>query len=254
VTVTIVGVTFEHHREPFGIGEERPCISWQVAADGAAAGVDGSPTSAGAWRQAGYEIEVSAEGEASWSSGRVESAESVLVPWEAPALRSRERRNVRVRVWGAGEGTPSAWSGPAVVEAGLLEKSGWSAVVIGPDRDDGDRPDRPPVLFRRAFELPGGIDRARLYVTAHGVYEAEINGRRIGDQVLGRAGRATGIACDIRPSTSRRSCARVATSWVDRGRRLVLRTPRVPRRTAADLGRRRCLLGPARGSVRRRPR
>ena len=29
-----------------------------------------------------------------------------------------------------------------------------------------------------------GIGRARLYITAHGLYEAHLNGHRIGDQVL----------------------------------------------------------------------
>jgi alpha-L-rhamnosidase len=178
MAVSVVGVAFEHHREPFGIGEVRPRVSWRVAADGAAADKPG-------WLQAAYEIEVSAAGGGRpWSSGRVESAESVLVEWEAPALRSRDRRIVRVRVWGAGDEEPSAWSEPAIVEAGLLAHSDWSAELIGPDRELGDRLDRPPVLFRRAFELRGEIDRARLYVTAHGVYAAEMNGQRIGDHVL----------------------------------------------------------------------
>jgi alpha-L-rhamnosidase len=177
MTVAVIGVTFEHHREPFGMGEAQPRVSWRVAVDGAAEAVG--------WLQAAYEVEVSGEGGVRpWSSGRVESAESVLVPWEAPALRSRDRRIVRVRVWGAGDEASSPWSEPAVVEAGLLAQSDWSAGLVGPDRDLGERLDRPPVLFRRAFELAGEIDRARLYVTAHGVYAAEINGRRIGDHVL----------------------------------------------------------------------
>ena len=39
-------------------------------------------------------------------------------------------------------------------------------------------------LVRRPFTLPGPVERARLYVTALGVYEAVINGRRVGDEVL----------------------------------------------------------------------
>ena len=81
----VESVRFEHHREPLGIGERRPRVSWKVTTDVAG------------WTQSAYEIEVG-----TWSSGRVESAESVLVGWEAPELRSRERRSVRVRVWGAG--------------------------------------------------------------------------------------------------------------------------------------------------------
>jgi alpha-L-rhamnosidase len=34
------------------------------------------------------------------------------------------------------------------------------------------------------LELPGDVTSARLYSTAHGIYEAFLNGRRVGDQVL----------------------------------------------------------------------
>src|SRR3954453_23320989 len=108
--LTVAPVTFEHHREALGIGEARPRLSWAVRTDVAG------------WRQAAYELEID-----DWSSGRTDSAESVLVLWEAPPLRSRERRAVRVRVWGEGDAEPSAWSDAAIVEAGLLESSDWSA-------------------------------------------------------------------------------------------------------------------------------
>jgi alpha-L-rhamnosidase len=177
----VTTVSFEHLREPLGIGEPRPRISWQIAS--AAAG----------WVQDAYEVEVAPNGAARpdgaskgrpWSSGKVASAESVLVAWDAPPLASGERRLVRVRVWGRGEASPSAWSQPVAVEAGKLEAGDWSAELIAPDRDSGDLLQRPPVRFRKAFELAREIASARLYVTAHGVYEAEINGRTVGDHVL----------------------------------------------------------------------
>jgi alpha-L-rhamnosidase len=84
--LTVLPVTLEHHHEPFGIGDTRPRLSWVVRAD--------VPD----WRQAASELEIEPEGGPTWSSGRVDSAESVLVAWNPPPLTSRERRTVRVRV------------------------------------------------------------------------------------------------------------------------------------------------------------
>ena len=39
-------------------------------------------------------------------------------------------------------------------------------------------------VFRRLFSLQGPVDRAELFITVLGVYEAELNGKRVGDFVL----------------------------------------------------------------------
>ncbi len=188
--VLVHDLTFEHHREPLGIGEARPRISWRasltppaLAAPAPALGVPG-------WRQLAYEIQVDPgplgrpRPEEAWSGGRVESDESVLVAWPAPPIGSRERRRVRVRVWGSDGPDPSAWSEWAAVEAGLLQPADWSATLIGPDRDEPERADRPPIVFGQAFDVTGEIESARMYVTAHGVYVARLNDNRVGDHVL----------------------------------------------------------------------
>lgn len=164
---------FEHHREPLGIGESRPRLSWRTETD--------TPD----WRQTAYEIDIhTPDGTPLAATGRVESAESVLVPWPGPALASRQRATVRVRVWGPdGEG-PSPWSPAATVEAGLLRPEEWTARPIGPDwPQDPDTP-QPAALLRRAFTCRGPVASARLYITAYGVYEAELNGEPVGDHVL----------------------------------------------------------------------
>jgi alpha-L-rhamnosidase len=168
--LTVQPVTVEHHREPLGIGETRPRLSWVVRTD-----LPG-------WRQAAYELAIDPVDGPGWTSGRVDSAESVLVAWEAEPLTSRERRTVRVRVWGEGDAEPSAWSTDTVVEAGLLAAGDWTAQLARPVLPADV--DEPVVLLRREFVLDAPVTRARLYATAHGVYEAELNGTVIGDQVL----------------------------------------------------------------------
>ncbi|WP_249522557.1 glycoside hydrolase family 78 protein [Modestobacter marinus] len=169
--LTVLPVTVEHHREPLGIGEPAPRLSWVARTD-----VDG-------WRQTAYELEIEPADGPAWSSGRVDSDGSVLVPWGAPPLASRERRAVRVRVWGEGVGEPSAWSEDVVVEAGLLDPADWTATLVRPVLP-ADAGDEPAALLRREFVLDRPVVRARLYATAQGVYEAELNGAVVGDEVL----------------------------------------------------------------------
>jgi alpha-L-rhamnosidase len=89
MTTMVDGVRFEHHREPLGIGESRPRVSWKVQTDQKG------------WQQQAYEIAIRPAGGqdgSEESSGKVDSAESVLVPWPFDPLPSRARRTVRVRV------------------------------------------------------------------------------------------------------------------------------------------------------------
>ncbi|MFG1707375.1 glycoside hydrolase family 78 protein [Nonomuraea sp. M3C6] len=158
---------FEHHLDPLGIGESAPRLSWQVATD-----LPG-------WRQRAYEIELS-DGTA---TGIVTSEQSVLVAWPGPELGSRARRGARVRVHGH-DGSASDWSPWSWAETGLLEASQWHAAATAPPAELLGPPDGPALLLRRDFTLRGPIASARLYITAHGLYEAELNGTVVGDDVL----------------------------------------------------------------------
>jgi alpha-L-rhamnosidase len=126
--------------------------------------------------QAAYEVEVDGR-----ALGRVESGESVFVGWPADPLRSRDRRSVRVRVWGE-DGSSSDWSEPITVEAGLLDPEDWSATwITSPaEDDDGGRPQH----LRSTFETAAAVERARLYVTSAGIHEVLLNGERVGTSVL----------------------------------------------------------------------
>ena len=165
--------TVEHHREPLGIGERRPRLSWTVSA----------PPD---WRQHRYQIELSGAAGTTITTTitTADSSDQVLVAWPGEPLRSRERATARVRVAGRA-GEFGGWSPPVTLEAGLLDPADWQAQPVGGNwPEDPGSDDRRPALVRREFELDGEPVSARLYASAHGLYEAEINGRRVGDDAM----------------------------------------------------------------------
>lgn len=173
MTVQLIDLRFEHHPSGFGIGTSTPRLSWRFA--------HGQEAPAQDWKQTTYEIETRRG--ASSASFRALSANPILTPWPGRALASRERASVRVRAFGgtSGQAAPTEWSTWEVVEAGLLERSDWSASFVASRVEEArDAPHR-PVLFRKRFGCGGPVASARLYVTSLGVYEARINGRRVGD-------------------------------------------------------------------------
>ena len=61
-----------------------------------------------------------------WNSGKVDSQESVQVPYQGEGLSSRSLVYWKVRVWDE-DGDPSAWSNPARFGVGLLEPDDWTS-------------------------------------------------------------------------------------------------------------------------------
>jgi alpha-L-rhamnosidase len=145
------------------VGTAQPRLSWVVE-------------SKEPWHQRSYELE--ADGERSL----VESDASVFVPWPFAPLRSRERREVRVRATSR-SGATTPWSDKLIVEAGLLEAGDWRASFVGPSDRTTQLGSRLPLL-RREFGIDRPIASATLYTTALGVYETYLNGTVVGDEVL----------------------------------------------------------------------
>ncbi len=159
-----------------GIDVRQPRLSWQIVAS--ERGVV----------QSAYQIRVAerAEGLASnpiWDTGRVASDQSIHVVYEGPAVQSGRRYYWQVRVWD-GEGQASAWSASAFWEMGLLDPADWQAVWISPDWDEDPSISQPSPMLRSEFRIDGDVQSARAYVTSLGLYQMELNGRRVGDEVF----------------------------------------------------------------------
>ena len=168
----------EYQDNPLGLDTKQPRFSWQL-----------QNTKQTNVMQTAYEIRVSKD-ESSltrgkglvWQSGKIESQQSLFIPYGGPAPQSREKFYWQVRVWDNHKNT-SAWSEVRSWEMGLLGSSDWKAKWIesglAADSVNGQIP-----LFRKAFALSKDIAAARAYISAKGLYEAFINGKRIGDAWL----------------------------------------------------------------------
>ncbi|OCF35835.1 alpha-L-rhamnosidase [Kwoniella heveanensis BCC8398] len=171
MSVTIAALQAEHHESGFGIGHSEPRLSWRFSA-----------TDAKDWKQASYEIVVKRDG-GKEENYAVDSEESVLVPWPSQALKSRDVVDIKVRSKGT-DGSTTNWS-ELKIETGLLDRNDWKAKLISnqPNPDEKEKP-KTPFRVRKTFSVSSDPARARLYATAYGIYEVEINGQRVGDQVL----------------------------------------------------------------------
>jgi alpha-L-rhamnosidase len=168
----------EYKENPLGIDTAKPRLSWQMRS-----GDRGVVQSAYQVRVAGSERGLGRASELVWDSGRVSSNESILRPYGGPPLQSGRRYHWQARVWDGG-GKASEWSAPAWWEMGLLEPGDWKASWIEPDLADDVSTPGPVPMLRREFKLSGPVERARAYVTAHGLYELYLNGQRVGDRLF----------------------------------------------------------------------
>ena len=90
--------------------------------------------------------------------------------------------------------TSSAWktstTGPAGWEQPGFDDSAWTPARelatygSGPWGSNVSLPPQPSPYLRKEFTATGPIASARLYVSALGLYEVRINGRKVGDEVL----------------------------------------------------------------------
>ena len=151
---------------PLGLGDTHPRFSWRLEGSGYNI------------HQVAYEIRVNGP-HVAWSSGQVNSSQSVHVLYGGTPMRSGQRYSWQVRVWD-GDSKVSMWSMPSFFEMGILKPGDWKAQWISPGFIE-DSINRPSPILGREFEAKGRLLRATLFISAHGLYEARLNGQRVSD-------------------------------------------------------------------------
>jgi alpha-L-rhamnosidase len=167
----------EYKVDPLGIDVRKPRLSWELVS--AEKGVVQTSYEV---RVAGSEADLT-KGKLIWDSGKQESDASIHVEYGGPALTSE-----RIYYWQArvadNHGHLSAWSKTARWEMGLLEAGDWKAKWITANLPEDEKKSNPAPMMRREFLVNGKkkVERARLYASAMGLYELELNGKRVGEE------------------------------------------------------------------------
>lgn len=154
---------------PLGLDVSSPRFSWLLESDRRG-------EACAAYR---VRVSLSAEGLSNrdedlvWDSGR-RSGQSLSLLYDGPPLQSNTRYWWRVTVWDRqgkeSEGLPAYW------DTGLFPGD-WSAEWIW--RSEEMKPND-FAYFRKSFDLRGAVARAKIFVSAHHVFQLFVNGQRVG--------------------------------------------------------------------------
>jgi len=124
-----------------------------------------------------------------WGSGKVVSDQTLFVKYQGKSLSSRDKVYWKVKFWDE-SGSESEWSETANLELGLLSNNDWKGKWISiPAKELKEKDERGSLLcrpqyLRKEIVVDAEIISARLYITAKGVYEAFINGEKVGTDIM----------------------------------------------------------------------
>ena len=180
---------------PTAIDSATPHFSWKIMAE------------AGATMQTHYEVMVATSHKALqhdeadlWSSGKVVSDESVMVPYGGKELASRTLAYWKVRVWD-NYGNVSPWSDVQRFGVGILSAEEWQGEYIG-------LKDCTVPQLRKQFEVKDKSATYMLHVNSLGYHEVYLNGEKVTDDVLApavseMAKRSLSVTYDLTPHLKR---------------------------------------------------
>ena len=206
----IQNILCEHMHRPLAVTAAKPRFSWEWKAE------------ENNVYQSAYQIMVYEEdGSIVWNSTKTAGRNTIDIEYAGQPLKSKSRYLYQITAWD--QRGREVKSGQEYFETAFLKAKDWQAGWIEPDplpqleinpleeagkvwmgvlgammrgenpkmisdeenlRSQPLEPYDPPVRMRRVFCLEKKVTRARLFITAHGIYEAKINGKLVTDSVL----------------------------------------------------------------------
>jgi len=175
---TVTDLVCEYHSNPVGIDIQKPRLSWKIISDKRN------------MMQTAYEIRVANSVEnlgkkngSVWNTGKVNSSESVNVEYGGPEIEAMQRVYWQVRIWNS-DNQPTEWSKPAFWEMGITKPELWTASWITIEHEKIMEGSEPCHYLRKEFSTSKKVKSARIYVSALGLYELYLNGKKVGDELF----------------------------------------------------------------------
>ena len=157
----------EYLENPIGIDIVAPRLYWNAE---------------GGTKQTAYQIIAKRGGKIIWNTGKVASSRMTHILYEGQPLHSREKVYWSVKLWDEnGEGGEISTGS---FEMGLLENTDWKAKWITGNYKVKKSERYPVDCFRKHLSISREVKSARLYITACGLYEARLDGEKIGNYCL----------------------------------------------------------------------
>ena len=183
-------LTIEHQKHPIGIDCATPRFCWVL--------VSSTPDTV----QTAYQILLKAENENTIDSGRIISDASTEVVVKDFFAQPKTTYTVQVTVWDNHNNTAqitdkfetgflgSSWESQWLEPKQLPTEPSFdfdsevkdTIIVTHSDPDRDFHEFRPVQYIRIPLPVEKGLKKARIYMTAHGVYQLELNGARVDDR------------------------------------------------------------------------
>lgn len=157
----------EYLENPIGIDIVAPRLYWNAE---------------GGTKQTAYQIIAKSGDKIIWNTGKVASSRMTHILYEGQPLHSREKVYWSVKLWD--ENGDGGEISTGSFEMGLLENTDWEAKWITGNYKVKKSERYPVDCFRKHLSITREVKSARLYITACGLYEARLDGEKIGNYCL----------------------------------------------------------------------